>query len=264
MKKYLAFFQKEFANTAIYRGPLFIWTINSVFQLVIMTALWKSVLSGGVIAGYTRSELVTYYCVAVLLDRFINWMPFYGTVDEIKSGEISISSLIKPFSFYWRRFAEEAGWHVFSTVFALPIFVALVFFFRSEIVFSLSVQNVFFVLAAVFLGSFVTFGISLCLGLSAFWFSDVWAFDSLFWATRVALAGMLLPLSFIPASFRTLIDFLPFRYTFSFPLEIYLGKLSVGQIVLGLVAAFFWIVISAVIYKMLWNRGRKIYASFGQ
>ena len=226
MKKYLAFFQKEFANVATYRGPLFIWTLTSVFQLLIMTALWKSVAAGQTIAGYTRPELITYYLVAVLLERLIHWLPFYGTVEEIKSGEISISSLIKPFSFYWRRFFEESGWHLFSVVFSFPIFLSLVFFFRSEIVFS-SLAAVLLTLMAAMLGAFVTFGLSLCLGLLAFWFSDVWAVDSLFWAARVTLGGLFLPLSFIPDYFRGMIDFLPFRYTFSFPLEIYLGKLSI-------------------------------------
>ncbi|MBI4359119.1 MAG: ABC-2 family transporter protein [Candidatus Nealsonbacteria bacterium] len=263
MKKYLAFFKNEFANTAIYRGPLFIWIISGAFYAIVMTAVWKTSQAGGMIGGYTRSELITYYLAALLLDRFINWLPHYSTNEEIRTGQIAVSSLIKPISFYWRKIFQEIGWHTFSVAFGLPFVLILALFFRADLALNFSPALFFWIAAAAILGSLVVFGLSLCLGLLSFWFTDIWAIDSLFWALRMFLAGQALPISFIPGFFQGVIKLLPFRYIFSFPLEIYFHKLSSLEMILGFLTAVFWLVFFALLYKFLWNRGRKAYASFG-
>ncbi len=49
-------------------------------------------------------------------------------------------------------------------------------------------------------------------------------------------AGELVPLALFPAQLGGLLTALPFRYTFSFPVEIFLGKLGNA----GILAGFAW------------------------
>jgi len=263
IKKYQAFFRNQFSSTIAYRGPILVWMFSSVLSLVFLTAVWQSAKAGQTIGSYTRAELISYYVVSFFFNWLINWFPFYGVVEEIKSGEISGSSLLKPLSFYWRKFSEELGWHAFSVILGTIFTLGIVFFFSQPLVLDFSWQRLLLTFLALALTTFVVFSFSLCLGLVSFWFVDIWILDSLFWAGRAFLGGQALPLSFIPDAFQAVVKFLPFRYVFSFPLEVYFGRLSRSELLFGFFLSFFWVLVFIWLYKIMWNRGRQAYAAFG-
>lgn len=266
MRKYLAFFKNQFSATIYYRGSILVWIFSNLVFLTVIVSVWLSASSTQSLGGYSVSELIGYYLVGFFLHWVVNWLPFYSTADEIKSGEIVASTLTKPFSFYWRKFSEEAGWHAFAIILGLTmtLILAVVFQHQQLIAFEFSWNMLFWALIAVVLAIFSVFGFSLCLGLLAFWFTEVWTVDTLFWAGRNFLGGWYLPISFFPGVFQTIIKILPFRYLFSFPLEIFFNKLSLKEIILGIIISLFWILFFILLYRVMWERGRKAYTSFGQ
>lgn len=263
MRKYWAFFRASVQNTLIYRGPILIWILSNLVNLVAIIAVWLSVSARDEIGGYTQPELVTYYVVALFLQWVIGWLPFYGVVQEIKKGEI-IFSIMRPFSYYGKRFFEDFGWHAVGVWVGFTASLAVGFFFRDFLVLSFTLKTLVLVFPAIILSIFVVFGLSMCLGLTAFWFTEIWALDSVFWITRSLLGGQAIPLSFIPDAFQKIVFLLPFRYTFSFPLEIFFQKLAPRQIVVGYALAVFWAITFHSLYKLMWAKGRRIYTSFGQ
>jgi ABC-2 type transport system permease protein len=133
----------------------------------------------------------------------------------------------------------------------------------SQIHLVLQVQNILLSLIAVIFSISIIFTMSMLLGLLAFWFTHVNVIDSIFWAVRMILAGQVVPLSFIPENLQAIIILLPFRYMVSFPLDIFLGKLSSQDIFVGYLIALIWTVILAILYIITWDRGVKAYTSFG-
>lgn len=264
--KYLAFFKNQFSATIFYRGSILVWIFSNLVFLIVIVSVWLSASSTQAIGGYSISELISYYLAGFFLHWVVNWLPFYSTSDEIKSGEIIASSLTKPFSFYWRKFFEEAGWHSFAVIMGLTLTLILAVILQQQglVAFEFTWGRLLWAALAVFLAIFSVFGFSLCLGLLAFWFTEVWTVDTLFWAGRNFLGGWYLPISFFPGVFQTIIRILPFRYLFSFPLEIFFGKLSLREIMLGFTVSLFWILFFTLLYKIMWERGRKAYTSFGQ
>lgn len=263
MRKYFSFCKASIQNTFVYRGPILIWLASNTLSLVTAVAIWFSASAGETIGGYTKPELITYYVAALFLQWLTGWFPFYGVHDEIKDGGI-VSAIVKPLSYYWTKFAEELGWHVVSSSVGLTATFLLAFFLRDDIVFYFSLANFLTLVLTVILAIFVVFTFSLCMGLLSFWFLEVGSVDSLFWIARLILGGQGIPISFIPPFFQTIVKLLPFRYMFSFPLEVYFEKLSGLEIVQGLIIQFFWIVILVQLYKLMWSRGRRVYAAFGQ
>jgi ABC-2 type transport system permease protein len=266
IRKYLAFFKNQFSATIYYRGSILVWIFSNLVFLTVIVSVWLSTNSTKTLGGYSISELIGYYLAGFFLHWVINWLPFYSTADEIKSGEIVASSLTKPFSFYWRKFAEEAGWHSFAVILGITLTLVLAVILQQQqlIAFGFSWGNLFLAMTAIVLAIFLVFGFSLCLGLLAFWFTEVWTVDTLFWAGRNFLGGWYLPISFFPGVFQQIIRILPFRYLFSFPLEIFFNKLSLKEIAFGLAISLFWILFFTLLYKVMWERGRKAYTSFGQ
>lgn len=183
--------------------------------------------------------------------------------DEIKDGRIIGTTLLKPISLYKRAFATDAGWHIVTVFIGLAASLLVGLLLRDYVVFPFTPEGFLLVTLVALLSIFVVFGFSLCLGLLAFWFTEVSTIDNLFWACLVFLGGQALPITFIPAVFQNLVRILPFRYMFSFPLEIFFGKLSTGEIITGLFFQLTWIVILIFLYKIMWRQGLKVYSAFG-
>lgn len=263
MRKYWAFFKANFQATITYRGPIFIWLVSNLVNLLVILTVWLSVSASKTIGGYTKPELISYYILALFLQWVGGWFPFYGVAEQIKKGEI-VFSLVRPFSYYWQKFFEELGWHAVSVWVGLAASLGVAIFFHQYFVFVLNLEKIILLLAAVILSIFVVFGLSLCLGLTAFWLTEVWALDSVFWMTRSIFGGQGIPISFIPGLYLTLVKILPFRYTFSFPLEIYFGKLTSLEVAFGFLMQIIWSAVLYCVYKFMWAKGRAAYTSFGQ
>lgn len=250
-------------NTLTYRGPMVVWAISNIISTTVFIAIWQSSTSSGSIAGYTKPELIAYYVIGLFLQWFTGWMPFYWIKDQIKDGSIVGSVLTKPVSFYWEVFFQEAGWHIISIF--MGIAATLVFFpiIGNFLVKSFSL-TLFATASLASIGTiFLIFTFSLCMGMLAFWLTHITSIDSLFWIAKSLLGGQGIPLAFFPVSLLGLVNLLPFRYMFSFPLEIYLGKLNLPQQLYGFGLQLFWIIVFVIIYKFMWSAGRKSYSSFG-
>lgn len=264
MRKYWALYKVSVQNTITYRGPLIVWMLANLIGLATVLAVWLVAKADGPIGGYSRPELITYYIFALFLSWLVQWMPFYWIKDEIANGEIVGSTLLKPVSYYFKVFAHEAGWHTVSVVLGLTCSLLISFFIGSSAVWHFTVANTLVVFAAIVVAIAITMTASLCLGLVAFWTTKVGQLDALFWMGRMLLGGQGIPVSFFPSAARFLVYSLPFRYMFSFPIELYLGKITSPEIFQGFAIATAWFFFFIVLYKWLWTKGRLAYTSFGQ
>jgi ABC-2 type transport system permease protein len=264
MRKYWAFWRASIQTTLTYRGPIVIWLLNSLVSTGMIILVWLSASAGSQIGGYSKPELITYYVAGLFLHWLNGWFPFYDVSDQIRSGRIVVGALSKPHSFYWSTFFEELGWHTVSVWVGLLASLFLSLFWGQYLVFHLGQTNLLGLILAIGLSIGVTYGFSLCMGLLAFWFTTIDAFESFFWICRSILGGTAIPLSFVPETFQLVVRVLPFRYMFSFPLEVYLGKLSTGGLLFGLGMQLVWSVGLFGLYRLMWQKGRRIYTAFGQ
>lgn len=264
VSKYWVFCRISVIHTLTYRGPILIWVVSGMISALTIAAVWLSSLAGKTLGGYTKPELIAYYIAALFLQWLVFWFPFYTITQDIKDGTIVLNALIKPISYFRWLLTKELGWHLVSTPLGLLASISLVIVFHHYLAFPFSFWSIVASLVAVVLAILLTFSLSFCLGLLAFWITEVGFLEGLFWGTRSFLGGYSLPLSFFPKSFLTVVNLLPFRYTFSFPLEIYFGKLSSNQTIFGFLMQIIWIIFFIGLSKVLWKKGRKAYGAFGQ
>ncbi len=57
--------------------------------------------------------------------------------------------------------------------------------------------------------------------------------------------------------------FTPFPYQLYFPVAVYMGKISGGQLWLGLLVQALWVGVTYMLARLAWARGTKKYAAFG-
>jgi ABC-2 type transport system permease protein len=104
----------------------------------------------------------------------------------------------------------------------------------------------------------------MCLGLLAFWVTELESINAVKYLFVNLLGGAAVPMVLLPKGVRAVVDFLPFRYMFSFPIEVFQGKVGTNvEMLTGFLCAIFWVFITTFLYKFLWQAGLKKYSSVG-
>lgn len=264
MRKYLAFYRLRFERTLFYRGSVVLFRLSSILLLLTLSFVWLAAQAkGGNIGGYTKDGLVTYYLIGSIINAIVFWNTGPVIKEEIRTGELGPKTILKPISYYWQKFFEEFSWHTASLIFALISTGVAAVILRDYISFSPSLTDIVLALVSLFLASVLFFNISYDFGLLTFWVMETSGVFTVVWAGVFILGGQSIPLTFFPAAWRNIIDLLPFRYIYSFPLEISVGKVLPGQFVPGFAVQLFWIMAFAMLGNWLWKRGLKRYSAFG-
>lgn len=263
MRKYWAVTKASVQATLAYRGPMLIWLAANMISALVMISVWSAVDNPGLIGGYQKSELITYYILSLFLSWIVLWFPFNQITHEIQEGQIGLKIMVKPISFYVSYFFQEIGWHVISSFVGLATSLLLFFSFKAQIYLSFSILKMFLLLPAVVMAILLTYTLSVNMALLAFWFTQVGAIESFFWVGRSFLGGTAVPISFLPNWIARIAVLLPFRYLLSFPLEIVFGKVNFQETLVGLMIGIIWYVILYLLYRWLWKKGCQAYSSYG-
>jgi ABC-2 type transport system permease protein len=103
------------------------------------------------------------------------------------------------------------------------------------------------------------------IGLVGFWVNETWPIRFIFMIIFIQfLGGGLFPLDILPKPIFFIFQLLPTSYLVYFPLKIYLGQLSLQQIILGLCISFLWIFLLYTFVQKLWTKGLRVYTAEGR
>jgi ABC-2 type transport system permease protein len=78
------------------------------------------------------------------------------------------------------------------------------------------------------------------------------------------LSGSLFPIDILPGVLQKILYASPFPYLIFFPLQTYLGKLPVNQVIAGLTVSIAWSVVLWLLLKYIWSKGLKVYQAYGR
>jgi ABC-2 type transport system permease protein len=101
------------------------------------------------------------------------------------------------------------------------------------------------------------------IGMLNFWTTRGAAVFDLYMATEMLLSGRLVPLRLMPDWVQTLANFLPFKWTFGFPIESLVGDMSTQSLLLGLAAQVLWIGIGLLLFNFAWRAAIKHFSAVG-
>lgn len=261
MRKYWAMYKAGLQNALAYRGPMIVWKITNLLSFLTIAYVWLS-SDSTIIGGYTKSQLITYYILVLFLQWVVTLTPVMNIKEEIKSGEIN-SKILKPFSYFWEKLALEVSWHTVSSLIGLFGLSLALFFFRSHLELNLNFYQLWPLLLILPLSALICFFLSFSFGLLAFWFVEVNSLISIFWLCLFLFGGQGVPISFFPEPTRQIVTFLPFRFIYSFPLEVVFNKLAPFEIVSGFLMQMAWVVALYLLARMVWQKGLKVYSAYG-
>jgi len=245
-----------------YRAATYMYLVGMVAEPVIYLVVWSTIAdqSGGTVGGLSAGEFAAYYIVWTLVRTMNIVFTPYGWEERIREGELS-GQLLRPLHPIHYDLAWFAGGKVPWVLFYLPIAVVLTLVFNPT--FDVRPIEIAVFAIAVWGAYLIRSFYQSALGLITFWTTRVGALFQLYITLELLLSGRLVPLTLMPDWVQTVAWFLPFRWTFYFPIQTLVGDLSNEQLLGGLAMQVLWTLIGIGLFSLVWRHAIRRYTAVG-
>lgn len=223
---------------------------GSIMEIGIKLALW--------IYLYRDSrEMAEYMIMYTVLSNVISLFYLNRIAqligDKITDGSITVD-LMKPCPFLYANYMQCLGNLAADFLLkGLPIILFFGFFlvrYADRII----VKQIPAALLAVVMGHFLYMLIFTVIGMSAMVFLEIWAIQRIIRDVIQFLSGSFIPLSLFPDVLFRINQFLPFRFLFSFPLELMLNERKLSEQIENFSVLSVWLIF--FIFLVWWMERR--------
>ena len=264
MNKYWQIAKNTWDESLMYRTSFVLFRVREVFQLLSLYFIWLFVTpENGDFLGYTQQAMLTYVLLTALVGDFVFATRTNAIANDINQGFLS-NFLIRPISFLKYYFARDLGDKAMNISFALLELTIIFLILRPNFFWQSDPVILFLFIVSVGMALVLHFFISVLLGFIGFWSNEGWGPRFIFYQMIAFFSGGLFPLDMLPQPLYTFFQFLPFTYLNFFPIQLYFGKLSFFEALLGFFLCIVWLSIMYKFVQFVWGRGLKTYTAQGQ
>jgi ABC-2 type transport system permease protein len=262
----LLYYQQRIKTSFIvqsqYRVALAIWMIGLVLEPVIYLVVWRTVAesSGGQVGGFTPGGFAAYYIVLMVVMHLTQIWHMWEMEFLIRDGTMS-ARLVRPIHPIHEDVSQNISYKFLMLIVVIPATVLLVLVFRPEI--QTQVWALLIFILAVILAAVLSFVVGWTVALAAFWTTRTLAINEFYFISMFFFAGQVAPLDLLPDVIRRVADLLPFRWMLSYPVELFLGRLTQQQALEGLIAQVIWIGLAGLVLRLVWVQGVRRYGAVG-
>ena len=259
---YLTAMRTQVQTQFQYRVATYMYLVGMVAEPVIYLVVWSTIARshGGSVQGITPGEFAAYYIVWTLVRNMNIVFTPYGWEWRIREGLFS-GLLLRPLHPIHYDLADFAGGKVIWVLLYLPIAVALSFIFKPTLdVSPLEVVVFFFAIWGAYLIRSMALWL---LGMITFWTTRGSAIFETYLMAELLMSGRLVPLQLMPDWAESLASWLPFKWTFYFPIEVLVGNMSTASLLGGLGMQLFWATVGGGLVWVCWRASAKHYTAVG-
>jgi ABC-2 type transport system permease protein len=245
-----------------YRVFHYFYMIGMIAEPVIYLVVWSTIAlqQGGSVGGYTPRTFAAYYLVWTLVRNMNIVFTPYGWENRIKGGGFS-ADLLRPIHPLNNDVSFFAGMKVVVIILWIPLALFLSIFFKPEMHPAwYQVVGFFFAIWGAYL--IRTMLLSL-LGMITFFTTRVGAIFELFFAVELVFSGRLVPMSLMPPVVQQVAAYLPFQWTFFFPIEVLVSQMSVQTMLTGLGMQLLWIGLGWAAVRLMWKYSVRQFSAVG-
>lgn len=251
-----------FKTSVQYRWPTILGMVALLTEPVVYLVVWTSVAeqNGGTIGGLTLEQVSAYYVVWTLVRNLTAGYSPDMWQQRFQDGTLA-DLLLRPVHPVHDDLAGGFGYNLPRAVLAIPLTALLIVLFRPE----LSPRPVeLLVFPVSIVAAYLLRSIAFCVvGSMGFWTTRVDAASRVYMATELLLSGRMVPIALFPAWLATTAAWLPFRYTFGFPIEVLTTSMSNEALLTGLARQLGWIVVLALVLAGTWRVAIRRFDSVG-
>ena len=252
---------KQIIKTGLIRSLTYKFEVysNILMQTIIMICgafFWKALFKNTQsVKGVTAETMLTYVIISSVIAVTLSTGVERRIQQSVDRGTVAID-LVRPVNIFSMYFAEDI-----ATLIAL--------FFQNTIPIILIGSIVVGIPKPASIGAFLLFVFSVIIAYLVNWliavmfgmicFSQIHV-DALFQVKKHLirlLSGSIIPIWFFPTWLKAILEALPFAYLYQLPLNIYIGKVTGDEIVIGLLIQLAWLIVEFVLFMYLQNKVAK-------
>jgi ABC-2 type transport system permease protein len=255
------------ARTAVsiqfqYRVANYFYMLGMVAEPIIYLVVWTTIAdqSGGSVQGITAGDFAAYYIVWTLVRNMniVFGAPFWEW--RIREGRLS-GELLRPIHPLHSDIAYFAGWKVVVIALWIPIGLGLTLLFDPA--FELTAEKVIVFFIAIWGAYLIRTMFQSLMGMLCFWTTRGAAIFDLWMMIELLLSGRLVPMPLMPEWVQEIARWLPFQWTFYFPINALIGDDSTQELLLGLLAQAFWIGAGLGLFLIAWRFAIRRFSAVG-
>ena len=264
MKKYWVVFITSWQTNLEYRLNLILQLLGKLVFYFALIILWLAVYKNQEFIGdYSKNQMITYIIGSGIISGYIFYTSIGDNIDAyIKRGLLS-PWLTKTINVPNMWFVDDLARRIFNFIVAFIAFLIVLIGFQSY----LFIQTDLFMLCAmaltVILAGIINYFIFYLVGIFAFWMDETWGLRFVMRMFLSLAGGSLIPLSLLPGFVGKILLFLPTKYMTYIPMQIYLNKMNMAEIIASIAVEFIWIAVLWFVAKCIWNNGLKHYSAIG-
>ncbi len=245
-----------------YRMDATLQILGKFAEPVIYLVVWSTIArqSGGSVSGYTVAEFAGYFIAWTLVRQAtVGWDPFYME-RRIRRGEFS-PLLLRPVHPFHTDTANMIGYKMIELITVIPTIILLTLIFHPALTLKLWAVAAF--LPALLIGFLLRYTLLYVMALMAFWTTRVTALFNLIFAVEFLISGRIAPLETLPPWGQAVAGALPFKWMFSFPLELVIGRVTPAEALTGFLMQGVWLVVIVGSFVLLWRAAVRRYSAVG-
>lgn len=211
-KKYVVIGFKSISN---YKLSNLVNIISTFLFILLQYYLWRSIYLSNQELTLSIKQGIEYIIFAQLIYAVYPNDLSQKIAKLVRSGDILLY-LLKPFSLFLQLFLEELGRSIFKCFRVIFIIMILYIIFPFEY-FSILKICIFLIILSI--SYIISFFIEVIFGLCSFFTNSFWGINSVKYAVITFFSAKLIPITFYPLIIRNMIDLLPFKYMYIYPLS---------------------------------------------
>lgn len=263
IKAYYYIYKTRIQKSLAYRFDVY---GNIIMQCIIMFAsafFWRALYVGQtVVQGVDVSSMFTYTIISTAMSVFFMGDIEYRVMRSVEKGTIAVD-MLKPVNLYSIFFFEDLG-KITALFFQNVIPILLIGCIFITIPKPAGVGAFFLFLLSLSMAFLINWLIAACFSMWAFTAINM---DPLLQVKKHLirlLSGSIIPMWFFPKWLSSVLNCLPFVYIYQLPLDIYIGKEAMSNILPRLGIQALWVVILFTVFMILQkNATRKVMVQGG-
>lgn len=267
LSKYIQIFKISFSQEFAYRLNFIMWRVRNVLQILLLFFLWTTVFSDPerVVFGYNRERVLTYVFGILVVRAVVFSARAVDVAGEISRGDLT-NLLLKPVGYFKYWLMRDLSSKALNLGFAVVEMTVLFLLLKPQIFFQSDPLVLLALFASLVFAVILFFEILMLVNSIAFWAPEMgWAGQFLIIVIiSEFLSGALFPLDILPRGLANALYFTPFPYLIFMPIQIYLGKIPLTQILGGFSISLFWILVLRITMDFVWKKGLLVYKAEGR
>lgn len=252
----------ELIGSMMYRTQFAVYMVSTVVVIVVGLFIWTTIEASGADLPVGREFLVSYYMLsAVVMVLASTWHSEY-LASEIRNGRLN-SWLVRPGSYLLNLIANNIAEKIVKVMAIIPMLAFVWLGYRDSFALPGELARWLLFVPAMLGAAAINFGLVTAIGSLGFWLDDNKGIARSQHMMRGVLSGQMIPLALYPAWTQGVLEWQPFRFTLSFPLEVLLMDLSASDLWLGFALMTGWAAFFVWLARFTWLRGLRVYGAVG-